>query len=270
MDLSIPRVMGIINTTPDSFYDGSRLPEPGQAVETARQMIDQGAAILDIGAVSSRPGAEEVSEEEELNRLAPVLEALRNEFPDFPISIDTWRSGVVKKLHQQFRVDMINDISAGQLDELMFPTISKLQLPYVMMHMQGTPGNMQDAPEYANVTDELLQFFGERVFQLRKRGVNDIIIDPGFGFGKTIEQNYKLLLDLDSFGMMELPIMVGISRKSMIYRTLELDPDEALNGSTAAHMAALLNGASLLRVHDVGAAVETVKIFLKIVESRAR
>lgn len=268
MDLSVPQVMGIINTTPDSFYEGSRLPEPGQAVETARQMIEQGAAILDVGAVSSRPGAEEVPEEEELNRLSPVLEALRNEFPDFPISIDTWRSGVARIAHQRFRVDMINDISAGQLDPLMFRTISELQLPYVMMHMQGTPDSMQDSSEYDNVSDELLQFFGERVYQLRKHGVNDIIIDPGFGFGKTMEQNYKLLLDLDAFQMIELPIMVGISRKSMIYRTLELEPNEALNGTTAAHMAALLKGASLLRVHDVRAAVETVKIFQQIVESR--
>jgi len=270
MDLSIPRVMGIINTTPDSFYEGSRLPEPGQALGTAREMIDQGAAILDIGAVSSRPGAEEISEEEELNRLSPVLEALRNEFPDFPISIDTWRSGVARIMHQRFRVDMINDISAGQLDPLMFPTISELNLPYVMMHMQGTPETMQEAPDYGNVIDELLQFFGERVYQLHKRGVNDIIIDPGFGFGKTIEQNYKLILELDSFQMMELPIMVGLSRKSMIYKALELDSHEALNGTTAAHMAVLLKGASLLRVHDVGAAVETVKIFLQIVESRTR
>jgi len=269
MDLSIPRIMGIMNATPDSFYDGSRMPDPDQAVETARQMIDQGAAILDIGAVSSRPGAEEVSEEEELNRLSPVLEALRKEFPEFPLSVDTWRSGVVRTVHQRFRVDMINDISAGQLDPHMFPTISELQLPYIMMHMQGTPDTMQDSPVYDNIIDELLQFFGERVHQLRKRGVNDIIIDPGFGFGKTIEQNYQLLMDLDSFQMMELPIMAGISRKSMIYRTLELDPGEALNGTTAAHMAALLKGSSLLRVHDVRAAVETVKIFLQIVESRS-
>jgi len=270
LDLSLPKVMGIINATPDSFYDGSRLPEPHQAVETARQMINQGAAILDVGAVSTRPGAEEVSEEEELNRLSPVLEALRNEFPDFPISIDTWRSGIAKTTHQRYRVDMINDISAGQLDPNMFPTLSKLQLPYVMMHMQGTPDTMQENPDYGDVSDELLQFFAERVHQLRKLGLNDILIDPGFGFGKTLEQNYKLLLNLEAFQMLELPIMVGISRKSMIYRVLELNPDEALNGTTAAHMAALLKGASLLRVHDVKAAVETVKIFLQIVESRAR
>ncbi len=269
MDLSVPRVMGIINTTPDSFYQGSQIPEPARAVETAREMINSGAAILDIGAVSSRPGAEEVSQEEELNRLSPVLEALRNEFPDFPLSVDTWRSEVARAVHQQFRVCMINDISAGRFDSKMFSTISELGIPYVMMHMQGTPENMQDSPDYENVIDELLQFFGERVHMLRKRGVNDIIIDPGFGFGKTIEQNYRLLHYLDSFQMMELPLMVGISRKSMIYKTLDLEPGEALNGTTASHMAALLKGASLLRVHDVKEAVETVKIFQQIVESRS-
>lgn len=269
LDLSVPKIMGIINATPDSFYKGSQVPEPERAVNTAREMIELGAAVLDIGAVSSRPGAPEVPHEEELNRLSPVLESLRNEFPDFPLSVDTWRSEVARAVHQRFGVGMINDISAGRFDTKMFPTISELGIPYVMMHMQGTPGTMQVDPKYENVIDELLQFFGERVHQLRKRGVNDIIIDPGFGFGKTIEQNYMLLHYLDSFQMMELPLMVGVSRKSMIYNTLELLPEEALNGTTAAHMASLLKGASLLRVHDVKEAMETVKIFQQIVESRS-
>ena len=269
MDLSVPKVMGIINTTPDSFYHGSQVPDPDRAVETARDMINSGAAILDIGAVSSRPGAEEVSQEEELRRLSPVLEALRSEFPDFPISVDTWRSEVARSVHQHYGVGLINDISAGSFDSKMFPTISELGIPYVMMHMQGTPDSMQDSPKYENVVDELLQFFGEKVHQLRKRGVNDIIIDPGFGFGKTKEQNYRLLHYLDSFQMMELPLMVGVSRKSMIYKELNLKPEEALNGTTAAHMATLLKGASLLRVHDVKEAIETVKIFQQIVESRS-
>ncbi len=269
LDLSVPKVMGIINTTPDSFYPGSQIPDPAKALETSREMISSGASILDIGAVSSRPGAEEVSLDEELKRLSPVLEALRSEFPDFPISVDTWRSEVARYVHQHYGVGMINDISAGSFDSKMFPTISELGIPYVMMHMQGTPDSMQDSPKYENVVDELLQFFGERVQMLRKRGVNDIIIDPGFGFGKTIEQNYRLLHYLDSFQMMELPLMVGVSRKSMIYKELDLKPDEALNGTTAAHMAALLKGASLLRVHDVKEAVETVKIFQQIVESRS-
>jgi dihydropteroate synthase len=269
MDLSLPRVMGIINTTPDSFYPGSQIPEPGKAVETAREMINSGAAILDIGAVSSRPGAEEVSQEEEISRLSPVLEALRSEFPDFPLSVDTWRSEVARVVHERYAVGMINDISAGSFDSKMIPTISELGIPYLMMHMQGSPDTMQDSPVYENIVDELLQFFGEKVHQLRKRGVNDIVIDPGFGFGKTLEQNYKLLYHLDSFQMMELPVMVGVSRKSMIYKTLDLEASEALNGTTAVHMSALLKGASLLRVHDVKEAVQTVKIFQQIVESRS-
>ncbi len=264
MDLSTPRVMGIINATPDSFYDGSRVPGPEEAVEKARKMIEQGADILDVGAVSSRPGSEEISETEELERLSPVLEALRGNFPEIPISVDTWRSGVVKSVKERFGIHMINDISAGTLDSEMFATIAKLGIPYIMMHMQGTPPTMQDEPAYDNVVDELLQFFAERVYKLRKLGVNDIIVDPGFGFGKTQEQNYKLLSEFDSFRILELPLMAGISRKSMIYKLLESEPDQALNGTTAAHMAVLLKGARLLRVHDVAAARETVKIFQQI------
>jgi len=270
MDLSTPRIMGIINVTPDSFYSGSRLPDSAAALECAREMIDDGAHILDVGAVSSRPGAEEVSEQEELDRLSPVLEALRNEFPDFPLSVDTWRSGVSRKVRERFGIQMINDITAGQLDPDMFDTVAELGLPYVMMHMQGTPANMQEAPEYTNVVDDLLQFFSERVYKLRKRGVNDIVIDPGFGFGKTLDQNYLLVHDLSAFQMFELPIMAGLSRKSMIYKTLDSDPDQALTGTTAAHMAVLIQGANLLRVHDVKAAADTVKIFQQIVDSPVR
>ncbi len=264
MNLSTPRVMGIINATPDSFYDGSRVPEPGQAVEKAREMIDQGADILDVGAVSSRPGSEEISEKEELERLSPVLEAVRNAFPEIPVSVDTWRSGVARSVRESFGIHMINDISAGSLDPDMFTTMAQLGIPYIMMHMQGTPPTMQEEPTYKNVVDELLQFFAERVYKLRKLGLNDIIIDPGFGFGKTLEQNYKLLGEFDSFRMLELPLMAGISRKSMIYKLLESEPEHALNGTTAAHMAVLLKGANLLRVHDVAAAKETVKIFQQI------
>jgi dihydropteroate synthase len=264
MDLSTPRVMGIINATPDSFYDGSRVPGPEEAVEKARKMIEQGADILDVGAVSSRPGSEEISETEELERLSPVLEALRGNFPEIPVSVDTWRSGVVKSVKERFGIHMINDISAGTLDSEMFATIAKLGIPYIMMHMQGTPTTMQNEPAYENVVDELLQFFAERVYKLRKLGVNDIIVDPGFGFGKSLEQNYKLLSEFDSFQILELPLMAGISRKSMIYKLLESEPDQALNGTTAAHMAVLLKGARLLRVHDVVAARETVKIFQQI------
>jgi len=257
--------MGIINATPDSFYQGSRLPEPDQALQKAREMIAEGADILDIGAVSTRPGAKEISEEEELNRLSPVLETIRNDIPDCIISVDTWRSGIARLVHERFGVDLINDISAGQLDPAMFSTVAEKGLSYVIMHMQGTPDTMQESTQYKNVVDDLLQFFGELVHKLRKLGVNDIVVDPGFGFGKNLDQNYTLLMELDAFQMLELPLMVGISRKSMIYKALESDPDEALNGTTAAHMAALLKGASLLRVHDVKAAVETVKIFQQIV-----
>lgn len=261
--------MGILNATPDSFYQGSRIPEPSRAVEVARGMLDQGAHILDVGAVSSRPGAEEISEEEEVNRLTPVLEALRTAFPTCAISLDTWRAGVAKTMRERFGIDMVNDITAGQKDPMMFPAMAKLNIPYVIMHMQGNPENMQHTPQYKHVVDDLLQFFGERVFQLRKLGINDIIIDPGLGFGKTIDQNYQLLRELDAFCMLELPVMVGVSRKSMIYKALDSDPEQALNGTTAAHMVALLNGARILRVHDVKEAMETVKIFQRIVKRPA-
>lgn len=264
MDLSTPRVMGILNATPDSFYNESRVPEPSLALERAREMIGQGADILDVGAVSSRPGAHQISEAEELERLSPVLEVLRETFPDFPISVDTWRAGVARAVREKFGIQMINDISAGTLDPEMFPTMARLGIPYIIMHMKGIPANMQEDPEYDNVVDDLLQFFAERVRKLRLLGLNDIVIDPGFGFGKTLEQNYKLLKQFETFRMFELPLMAGVSRKSMIYRLLDSDPDAALNGTTAAHMALLLKGARLIRVHDVEAAVETVKIFQQI------
>lgn len=264
---SKPLVMGIINATPDSFYAHSRNPDPAEAAKMARDMIDRGADMLDVGAVSSRPGATDIKEEEEIRRLAPVLQAIRQELPDCVISLDTSRSGVVRKMHRQFRIDMVNDITAGQTDQAMFNCIAELGLPYVMMHMKGSPADMQDHPEYDHVVDDILQFFGERLQRLRKLGVTDVIVDPGFGFGKTIEQNYQLLNDLDSFHILELPIMVGISRKSMIYNVLDTNPEEALSGTTAAHMAALMKGANLLRVHDVRAAVETVSIFQQIVNS---
>ena len=267
LELSSPAIMGIINATPDSFHQGSRVPEPGVAVELARKMLDEGALILDVGAVSSRPGAPEISESEEIERITPVLEAIRREFPDVAISVDTWRSSVVLRMKEQFGIQMVNDISAGKFDPEMFRTVADLGISYVMMHMQGEPANMQDDPEYENVVDEILQFFGERIHKLRKLGVNDVVIDPGFGFGKTLEQNYHLLRELDAFAILELPLMVGLSRKSMIYKTLNCEPGAALNGTTAANMAALLGGASILRVHDVKEAMETVKIYRQIVES---
>jgi len=267
LDLTTPVVMGIINTTHDSFYPGSRLPDPSRAVEVAGEMLEHGATILDVGAASTRPGAEEIQPGEELDRLTPVLEAIRNRFPGCPISVDTWRSGIAKTLVQRFEVNMINDISAGQLDPHMFTTMASLDIPYVMMHMQGTPRTMQEQTGYNHVVDDILQFFGERIFRLRKLGINDIVIDPGFGFGKTVDQNYLLLRNLKAFQILELPIMVGISRKSMIYKVLDSEPGQALNGTTAAHMVALMGGASILRAHDVKEAVETVKIFQQLMKN---
>ena len=228
MDLSTPRVMGIINATPDSFYEGSRVPEPAQAVAKAIEMIRQGADIIDVGAVSTRPGSREISESEELERLSPVLEALRAEIPNFPISVDTWRSGVARVVCERFGIQLINDISAGILDPDMFSTMAQLGIPYIIMHMQGTPDSMQDDPSYENVVDELLQFFAERVHKLRKLGLNDMIIDPVFGFFKTLEQNYQLLGQFDAFRMFELQLMAGLSRKYMIFKILESKPEEAI------------------------------------------
>ncbi len=270
LDFSRPRIMGIINASPDSFHGGSRFPDPSAALDAARMMIREGAHILDVGAVSSRPGATEVSEQEELERLVPVMEAIRSEFPDFPLSVDTWRSGVARRMREQFHIHLINDISAGRLDPDMFAAVAELGLPYIMMHMQGTPDTMQESPEYVHVVDDLLQFFAERVYALRLLGVNDIIIDPGFGFGKTLEQNYQLLRELHAFQMFELPILVGLSRKSMIYNVLDTDSEHALNGTTAAHMAVLEQGANLIRVHDVKEAAETIQIFQQIVDGPVR
>ena len=269
LDLSSPAVMGIINATPDSFFQGSRVPEPDIAVEVAKKMMDEGAAILDVGAVSTRPGAKDIPEEEEVERISPVIEALRQNLPEAVISIDTWRSGVARTMHKRFGIQMVNDISAGSFDPNMFACMADLGIVYVMMHMQGKPESMQESPQYNNVVDDILQFFGEKIHTLKKLGINDVIIDPGFGFGKSAEQNFHLLRELDAFAITELPLMVGLSRKSMIYNTLDKDPASALNGTTAAHMAALLGGASILRVHDVKEAVETVKIFRQIVDRPA-
>jgi len=222
-----------------------------------------------VGAVSTRPGAKDIPEEEEVERISPVIEALRQNLPEAVISIDTWRSGVARTMHKRFGIQMVNDISAGSFDPNMFACMADLGIVYVMMHMQGKPESMQESPQYNNVVDDILQFFGEKIHTLKKLGINDVIIDPGFGFGKSAEQNFHLLRELDAFAITELPLMVGLSRKSMIYNTLDKDPASALNGTTAAHMAALLGGASILRVHDVKEAVETVKIFRQIVDRPA-
>jgi len=258
--------MGIINITDDSFYEGSRYNDPQSIVRGARKMVNEGVDIIDAGAFSSRPGATPISEEEEFDRLHMALYALRNEFPELVISVDTYRASIAETMVKEYKVDIINDISGGEMDPEMIKTIGKLKVPYIIMHMKGTPENMQKEPEYDNIVDEILRFFGSKVSTLVKEGVNDIIVDPGFGFGKTLEHNYTLLNHLDSFRMLELPIMVGISRKSMIYKILDVHPEESLNGTTAVHMAALLKGANILRVHDVKPAKETVKIFDEIVK----
>lgn len=258
LDLSKPRVMGILNITTDSFYDGGMYPDDKSILARVDQIIGEGAAFIDVGAYSSRPGAKPISENEELAKLVPVISMIRKNYPDTILSVDTFRAGIARKMVEDYEIDMINDISAGEMDEKMFETISILQVPYIMMHMRGTPENMQDNPVYENVTREIITFFAEKLQQLKLMGVHDVIIDPGFGFGKTMDQNYELLSRLDAFEIFELPVMVGLSRKSMIYKLINGAPTDALNGSTVLHTIALQKGADILRVHDVKEAVEAI------------
>ena len=260
MDLSKPQVMGILNVTPDSFYAGSRGVTEQSIVDRLHQCMDEGASIVDIGAYSSRPGADNVSPKEEMNRLRMGLELVRKHRPDAIVSVDTFRADVAKMCVEEYGVALINDISAGQMDEQMFTTIARLGVPYIIMHMKGTPQDMQIAPQYDHFLKEVFYYFSEKVQRLRDLGVKDIIIDPGFGFGKTLEHNYELMNHLEEFALFELPVLVGISRKSMIYKLLDITPEEALNGTTALNTIALQKGAHILRVHDVREAVETVKI----------
>ena len=264
MDLSEPQVMGILNVTPDSFYARSRSETEKDIVQRLHQIIDEGASIIDIGGYSSRPNAEHISAEEEMNRLRNGLEIIRKHSPNAVVSVDTFRADVAKMCVEEYGVAIINDISAGQMDEQMFPTIAKLGVPYIIMHMKGTPQDMQMNPQYDHFLKEIFYYFSEKVQKLRDLGVKDIIIDPGFGFGKTIEHNYELMNHLEEFSLFELPLLVGVSRKSMIYKLLETTPEEALNGTTALHTIALLKGAHILRVHDVKEAVESIKIVQKM------
>lgn len=262
INLSSPKVMGVLNLTPDSFYDGGRYKSPSDIIEQVGKMDAEGAMFIDIGAYSSRPNAQHVSSKEEADRLAPVLDLIVKEFPKILISIDTFRSEIAK-LAVDKGACMINDISAGSLDKLMFSTIADLQVPYVLMHMIGTPQTMQQHIQYKNIITDIVFYFSEKIFELRKLGVNDLIIDPGFGFSKTLDQNYELLQKLDLFKSLDLPVLAGLSRKSMLYKLLESTPEEALNATTVANTIALSKGANILRVHDVKEAVETVKIFDK-------
>ncbi|TCC94617.1 dihydropteroate synthase [Pedobacter frigiditerrae] len=263
IDLSAPAVMAILNITPDSFYGNSRISNVDEALKRTEKFIHEGAKFIDIGAYSSRPGAADVSEDEELQRLIPIVEAIVKEFPETLISIDTFRAKAAKDSINA-GAHLINDISAGNLDSVMFETVAKLQVPYVMMHMKGTPQNMQQDPTYENVTLEVLNYFSEKISTLKKLGVKDIIIDPGFGFAKTITHNYEVLQQLQSFSIFELPILVGFSRKSMITKVLNNKSTDALNGTSILNTAALLKGASILRVHDVKEAIECIKLTERI------
>lgn len=263
LDLSIPQVMGILNVTPDSFYAGSRMQTEEDIAARARQIIDEGAAIIDIGAYSSRPNAEHISAEE-MNRLRTGLEILNRNHPEAIISVDTFRADVAAQCVNEYGVAIINDIAAGEMDDRMFQTVAGLGVPYIMMHMQGTPQNMQKEPHYDNLIKDVFLYFARKVQQLRDLGVKDIILDPGFGFGKTLEHNYELMAHLEEFRIFELPLLVGVSRKSMIYKLLGGTPQDSLNGTTILDTVALMKGAHILRVHDVREAVEAVRIVEKL------
>ena len=259
-ELSSPKVMGILNVTPDSFYAESRKQTEEDIKSRCREIIEEGGDIIDIGAYSSRPDAEHISAEEEKRRLRTGLEILRNEYPEAIVSVDTFRADVAEMCVKEYNVNIINDISAGEMDKEMFNTVARLQVPYIMMHMKGTPQDMQKSPQYTSLMKEIFMYFSEKVYKLHEMGVNDLILDPGFGFGKTLEHNYELMNHLEEFSLFNLPVLVGISRKSMIYKLLGNTPSEALNGTTALNTIALLKGANILRVHDVKEAVETVRI----------
>ena len=264
IDLAKPLVMGILNITPDSFYDGGRYTTVNDAVTHAGELLKQGADIIDIGACSSRPGSDCLSNSEELKRLMPVLGQIRQQFPEAILSVDTFRAEVANEVVSAFGDLIINDISGGLLDNKMFDTVARLKVPYVLMHLKGTPQNMQHNPTYGNVTKEVIKQLSEGVYRLHQLGVSDVIIDPGFGFGKTLEHNYQLFNHLDAFRFFELPLMVGISRKSMIYNMFNFGPGDSLNGTTVLNTLALQAGASILRVHDVKPAVEAIAIYEKL------
>ncbi len=259
-DISVPRVMGILNVTPDSFYAASRQQADEEISTRVLQILEAGADIIDVGAYSSRPGAGDVPADEEMRRLSHALDILRRTAPDAVVSVDTFRAQVARRCVEDFGVQIINDISGGELDAGMFDTVAQLQVPYILMHMKGTPRTMQQEPHYDDLMTEMLQYFGRKVEQLHEMGVKDIILDPGFGFGKTMAHNYELMRRLQDLQVLGLPLLVGVSRKSMIYRLLGTTPEEALNGTTVLNALALTKGANILRVHDVKAAVETVRI----------
>lgn len=265
MSLSKPRIMGILNLTPDSFYDGGRNNDPVSALKKAEKMLAESSDILDLGAYSSRPGAEHISEQEELERLIPIVKAIVKEFPEAILSIDTFRSAVAKGAVNE-GAHIINDISAGEMDAKMFETIAALRVPYILMHMKGTPQNMTGLTDYTNLITDVCYYFAVKIDQLKQLGVKDLIVDPGFGFAKTPDQSFELLKNLDFLKITGHPILAGLSRKSMIYKTLGTDAENSLSGTIAANTIALMKGANLLRVHDVKAAREAITIFEKCVD----
>lgn len=267
VDLTAPKVMGILNVTPNSFYDGGKHSDEKSILNQVEKMLAEGASFIDIGGYSSKPSAEFVSEEEEIERLVPIVKLVLNHFPETLISLDTFRANVARAGVENGAC-LINDISAGSLDDDMMQTAAELQVPYVMMHMKGNPKTMQSLAQYENIVKEMLLYFSEKVAKARSLGINDLILDPGFGFAKTLEQNFEVMNNLELFQMLELPVLVGISRKSMIYKTLETEPDFALNGTTVLNTIALQKGANMLRVHDVKEAVECIRLNQKLPTSR--
>ncbi|MCW2118855.1 dihydropteroate synthase [Flavobacterium sp. 7A] len=263
IDLNAPKVMGILNITPNSFFDGGTYKNEADILSKVNKMLVDGATFIDIGAYSSKPNAEFVSVQEEINRILPVVALLMKQLPEVILSIDTFRSEVAR-ICIESGAAIINDISAGKLDEKMMETVAKARVPYIMMHMKGNPQTMQTLTDYDNIVKEMILYFSERVFEARRHGISDIIIDPGFGFAKTLDQNFEVIRKLEDFQMLDLPLLAGISRKSMVYKTLETSPEEALNGTTVLNTISLSKGANILRVHDVKEAAETVKLWNKL------
>ncbi|TRO64013.1 dihydropteroate synthase [Christiangramia sabulilitoris] len=264
IDLSMPKVMGIINITPDSFYSGSRASSDRDILSNAEKMLNEGATFLDLGAYSSRPGAVDIPVAEELKRILPAIELILKEFPQAILSIDTFRAEVARETLEAGAA-IINDISAGKLDREMLPLIAEYQIPYIMMHMKGTPQTMKELNQYDDLTADILFYFSERIRAARDLGINDLIVDPGFGFAKNTAQNFELLSKLELFQSLELPVLVGVSRKSMIWKKLDISANEALNGTSVLNTAAILKGAGILRVHDVKEAMQTIKLTAELI-----
>jgi dihydropteroate synthase len=263
IDLSVPRVMGILNLTPNSFFDGGKYNNEDEIITRATNILTEGADFIDLGGYSSKPNAEFVSEQEEIDRVVPAIELILKHFPDALLSIDTFRAGVAKASIESGAA-IINDIAAGELDDKMFDVIAKYNVPYIMMHMRGNPQTMQSMTHYDDIMKEMLFYFSEKVQKARSLGINDLILDPGFGFAKTTDQNFEVMQKMELFNLLELPVLAGISRKSMIYKTLHITAEEALNGTTILNTIALSKGAKILRVHDVKEAVECVTLFTKM------